>query len=111
MAANGLQANHSLSEDMEDRMNLFISSSANYDPLSGIFNGDLAIDLVSARFVHEDSIDRFRTPKVGQAQTLASEQRTGMLIQCLYKWSVLQVEDPDGSFAHSSSLLREFIAC
>lgn len=47
-------------EDMEDRLNAFVSSSANYDPSTGVYEGEVGMDIVSARFVDLDQRHRFQ---------------------------------------------------
>lgn len=62
-----MQTGDKLTEDMEDLLNLFISSSANYDPASGVFIGDLGMDIVSARYTDEECSDQFRVQQTVNA--------------------------------------------
>jgi len=48
-------------------MNMFISSSANYDPSTGSFVGEVGMDLVSARFIDLSQRDYFQVKHTGIA--------------------------------------------
>eukprot|EP00892_Ulva_mutabilis_P006286 jgi/Ulvmu1/4029/UM019_0006.1 len=52
-----------LTEDMEERLSVFIASSANYDPATGIFEGELGLDIVSARFTGEEATKQCRAQR------------------------------------------------
>lgn len=82
MGLSIMQARH-MSEDEEDRMNMFVSSSANYDPFTGSFVGEVGIDLVSARIIDLSQIDCFQVRQTGAAkQADGGEAANGQCHMC-----------------------------